>query len=67
MKIEVDMTRVGEPTQKMWEYVYSIESALNIKYDGPEEFKAVSKWIDDHKDEYEWALEFMYSDLFDLF
>lgn len=52
MKIEVDMTRVGEPTQRMWEYVWKIEEVLGIKYNGPEEFKAVSKWIDEHSKAY---------------
>lgn len=65
MKISVDMTRVGEPTQKMWEYVWKIEQLLNVKYDGPEEFKAVSEWIDEHNDEYGWALEALFNDLFD--
>ncbi|MCU7521961.1 MAG: hypothetical protein HF312_17230 [Ignavibacteria bacterium] len=51
-KIEIDMTNVGRASQKMWELVWNIEDVLGISYSGPDDFKRVSEWIDEHNEEY---------------
>jgi hypothetical protein len=57
MKIDLNMTGVGEPTEKMWRLLWDMENVLGIQYKGSEEFKYVSKWISLHMDEYMKALD----------
>ncbi len=61
MKIDLDMRKVGEPTQKMWELIWKMEEVLKIKYEGPEEFKDASQWINDNMVDFVFHLE-----LFDI-
>jgi hypothetical protein len=51
-KIELNFTSVSRGTQKQWEFIWSIEQMLGIKYDGEDDFEEISQWIDDYSDEY---------------